>query len=113
VLTHCLYQPQTNGPVQAFGLRWDQKDTMPEKVMRTLSSTTVRLRSVATQPNQLIAKLQSWWVAYLAWRLQCEATLQLERLTDRELQDIGVRRCEIDGAVKGELNRARAFSRHY
>jgi uncharacterized protein YjiS (DUF1127 family) len=86
---------------------------MPEKIMRTLSSTTARLQSVATQPGQLIAKLQSWWVAYLDWCIQREAALQLEALSDRDLHDIGLRRCEIEGAVKGELQRERAFGRLY
>ena len=54
--------------------------------MRTLSSTTSRLQSVATQPSQLIARLQSWWVAFLGWLMQREATLQLASLSDRELQ---------------------------
>jgi uncharacterized protein YjiS (DUF1127 family) len=39
--------------------------------------------------------------------------LQLEALSDRELQDMGLRRCEIEGVVKGELKRERAFSRRY
>jgi uncharacterized protein YjiS (DUF1127 family) len=86
---------------------------MPEKIMRTLSSTTARLQSVATEPSQFIARLQSWWVAYLAWRLEREAALQLEALSDRELQDMGLRRCEIEGAVKGGLNRERAFVGRY
>jgi uncharacterized protein YjiS (DUF1127 family) len=83
---------------------------MPEKNMRTLSSTTARLQSVATPPNpltNLIATLQLWWVAYLGWRIERQATLQLEAMNDRELHDIGLRRCEIEGAVKGELNGAR------
>jgi uncharacterized protein YjiS (DUF1127 family) len=108
-----IYQPQTNDPAQAFGLGWDQKDTMPEKVMRTLSSTTARLQSVATQPSQLIDRLQSLLAVYLDWHMQCKATLQLAALSDRELQDIGLRRCEIEGAVKGELERECAFNRHY
>jgi uncharacterized protein YjiS (DUF1127 family) len=86
---------------------------MPEKAMRTLSSTTARLQSVATQPSQLIARLQSWWLAFLDWRIQREAMLQLEALNDRELQDIGLRRCEIEGVVKGDVKHARAFSRRY
>jgi len=81
--------------------------------MRTLSSTTSRLQSVATQPSQLIARLQSWWVAFLGWLMQREATLQLASLSDRELQDIGLRRCEIEGAVRGALKRERAFCRRY
>jgi uncharacterized protein YjiS (DUF1127 family) len=88
---------------------------MPEKIMKTLSSTSARLQSVATPSDQLIsqliARLQSWWVAYLGSRIEREATLQLEAMSDRELQDIGLRRCEIEGAVKGELNGARAFIR--
>ena len=81
--------------------------------MRTLSSTTAQLQSVATRPSQLVAKLQSWWVAYLDWRIQREATFQLEALSDRELHDIGLRRCEIEHAVNGELKHGRAFSRRY
>ena len=81
--------------------------------MRTLSSTTSRLQSVATQPSQLIASLQSWWVAFLGWLMQREATLQLASLSDRELQDIGLRRCEIEGAFRGALKRERAFCRRY
>jgi uncharacterized protein YjiS (DUF1127 family) len=77
--------------------------------MITLSSTAARLQSVATQPSRLIARVQSWWVAYLGWRIQREATLQLEGLSNRELQDIGLRRCEIEGAVKREP----AFNRRY
>jgi uncharacterized protein YjiS (DUF1127 family) len=86
---------------------------MAEKTMRTPSSTTARLQSVKTQPSQLIARLQSWWVAYLGRRIQRQATLQLEGLSDRELRDIGLRRREIEGAVKGELKRKPAFNRRY
>lgn len=85
--------------------------------MRTLSSTTAWLQSVATPPNQLInqliARLQAWWVSYLGWRIEREATLQLQAMNDRELQDIGLRRCEIQGAVKAKLNVPRAFIRRY
>jgi uncharacterized protein YjiS (DUF1127 family) len=81
--------------------------------MRTLSRTTARLQSVAIEPSRFIARLQSWWVAYLAWRLERHAALQLEALSDRELHDMGLRRCEIEGAIKGGLNRERAFSRLY
>jgi len=45
--------------------------------------------------------------------MQREATLQLASLSDRELQDIGLRRCEIEGAVRGALKRERAFCRRY
>jgi uncharacterized protein YjiS (DUF1127 family) len=96
-----------------FELSRGEQDTMPEKIMRTLSSTTARLQSVAIEPSRFFARLQSWWVAYLAWRLERAAALQLEALSDRELQDIGLRHCEIEGAVKGALERERALYRRY
>jgi uncharacterized protein YjiS (DUF1127 family) len=72
------------------------------------SNSAARLQSVATgcQPSisqftsQFIASLQSWWQAFLDWRIERAAILQLEALSDRELRDIGLRRCEIEGAVK-------------
>jgi uncharacterized protein YjiS (DUF1127 family) len=81
--------------------------------MITLSSTAARLQSVATQPSRLIARVQSWWMAYLDRRMQRSVIFQLEALSDRELRDIGLRRCEIEGAVKGELKREPAFNRRY
>jgi len=38
--------------------------------MITLSSTAARLQSVATQLSRLIARVQSWWMAYLDRRMQ-------------------------------------------
>jgi uncharacterized protein YjiS (DUF1127 family) len=52
-------------------------------------------------------------VAFLNWRIQREAILQLEALSDRDLHDIGLRRCEIESAVKCELNEVRALGRRY
>jgi uncharacterized protein YjiS (DUF1127 family) len=48
-------------------------------------------------------------VAYLTWRLQQTAIAQLKALSDRDLKDIGVRRCEIESVVKGGLKRECAF----
>jgi uncharacterized protein YjiS (DUF1127 family) len=55
------------------------------------------------------AVLKRWWVAYLTWRLQQTAIAQLKALSDRDLKDIGVRRCEIESVVKGGLKRECAF----
>ena len=104
---------QTNSSAQGRSDPAEQQNTMLETIMRTLSNTAIRLQSVATQPSGLFAKLQSWWVALLNWRIQREAILQLEALSDRDLHDIGLRRCEIEGAVKSELNEVRALRRRY
>jgi uncharacterized protein YjiS (DUF1127 family) len=100
---------QTNGSAKALPSRAEQKNTMVEIIMRTLSSPTIRLQSVATRPSSLIASLQAWWVTFLNWRIQRAAILQLEAMSDRDLHDIGLRRCEIENAVKSEP--ARAFIR--
>jgi uncharacterized protein YjiS (DUF1127 family) len=104
---------QTNGSAQARSDPAEQNNTMLETIMRTLSNTATRLQSVATEPSGMSTKLQSWWVAFLNWRIQREAILQLEALSDRDLHDIGLRRCEIEGAVKCEINPGRAFGRRH
>ena len=82
-----------------------------EMVMSTVS--TAPASSEAFTENSWTtgpaAVLKRWWVAYLAWRLQQTAIAQLKALSDRDLKDIGVRRCEIESAVKGGLKRERAF----
>ena len=42
-----------------------------------------------------VAILKSWWAAYLAWRIQRAAMIQLASMSDRELQDIGLTRNQI------------------
>ena len=70
------------------------------------SSEALTKNSWTTGPA---AVLKRWGVAYLTWRLQQTAIAQLEALSDRDLKDIGVRRCEIESAVKGGLKRERAL----
>jgi uncharacterized protein YjiS (DUF1127 family) len=51
-------------------------------------------------------------MAYLTWRLEQAAIAQLGALSDRELKDIGLRRCEIEGAVRRKPKCDRAFNRY-
>ena len=55
--------------------------------------------------------LNRWCVAYLTWRIERTAITQLWSMSDRQLRDIGISRSEIVSAVKGEVDRVRAFSR--
>ena len=55
--------------------------------------------------------LNRWCVAYLTWRIERAAITQLGSMSDRQLRDIGISRSEIVSAVKGEVDRVRAFSR--
>jgi uncharacterized protein YjiS (DUF1127 family) len=83
--------------------------------MSTISTTSASSEALAgnsctTRPA---AVLKRWWMAYLSWRLEQAAIAQLGALGDRELKDIGLRRCEIEGAVRREPKSERAFNRYY
>jgi uncharacterized protein YjiS (DUF1127 family) len=60
----------------------------------------------------LLATLQRWWGAYINWRLEQAAIARLCSMSDRELRDIGVTRCEIPNAVMVRAEFDRAFRRH-
>ena len=60
--------------------------------------------------KNLGATLIRWCVAYLTWRIERAAITQLGSMSDRQLRDIGISRSEIMGAVRGEVDRARAHS---
>jgi uncharacterized protein YjiS (DUF1127 family) len=84
-----------------------------EIVMSTISagpasSETFAASSWTARP---VAVLKRWWIAYLTWRLEQTAIAQLEALSDCELKDIGLRRCEIQGSVKGWPKHSRASNR--
>ena len=49
----------------------------------------------------ILAAFRNWWTAYLARRLHSKAIAQLAAMTDRELKDIGLERCDIVFAVTG------------
>jgi uncharacterized protein YjiS (DUF1127 family) len=61
----------------------------------------------------LLAVAKRWWVAYITSRITRAAIAQLCSMSDRELKDIGLTRCDITCAVRGEAARDRAFSRYY
>ena len=83
--------------------------------MSTISTTPASSEvftgnSWATRPAAI---LKRWWMAYLTWRLEQAAIAQLGALSDRELKDIGLRRCEIESAVRREPKCDRAVNRYY
>ena len=50
----------------------------------------------------LVATVKTWWMAYLIRRIERVGIAHLEAMSDRELEDIGLTRCQIESAVKGE-----------
>ena len=57
-----------------------------------------------TQANGLVTTVKLWWVAYLTRRMERVAIMQLHTMSERELRDIGLTRCQIEQAVKGEFS---------
>jgi uncharacterized protein YjiS (DUF1127 family) len=62
--------------------------------------------------SSLAATVKTWWVAYLARRVERAAIMQLHAMSDRQLQDIGLPRSDIEWAVRGELDH-RPLTDHY
>src|SRR5262245_50083009 len=60
---------------------------------------------VRSRVHASVATLKTWWMAYLNRRIERVAVLQLEAMSDRELEDIGLTRSQIEWAVKGACAR--------
>jgi uncharacterized protein YjiS (DUF1127 family) len=58
------------------------------------------------------AALRRWWAAYLTRRIRHDAMVALCAMSDQELNDIGVNRCDISRAVSGAIARDRTCRRH-
>ena len=58
----------------------------------------------------LAATLKRWRAAYITWRIEQAAIVQLWSMSDRELKDIGLTRSEITSNVRIDAVRDRAFS---
>jgi len=75
-----------------------------ERVMSTISGTPANGGWTRSRGGALFGAVKSWWVAYLTHRMERTAIVHLQRLTDRELQDIGLTRIQISRAVRAELD---------
>jgi uncharacterized protein YjiS (DUF1127 family) len=83
-----------------------------EMIMSTISRAA-RRDNVAGSILTLGTALRNGWVAYTTWRLHQLAISQLRGMSDRELKDIGVRRSQIEAAVRGNIARDHALIRHF
>ena len=81
--------------------------------MRTTYSAPAAAQDTAEYfpDSGLTASLKRWWAAYLAWRSRRAATVALCAMSDLELKDIGLRRCDITRGVRGEVTRDRTCIR--
>jgi uncharacterized protein YjiS (DUF1127 family) len=85
-----------------------------ETIMSMMSSATTATQGMSRQSRigGLLATLQRWWVAYINWRLEQAAIARLCSMSERELRDIGVSRCEITRAVMVGTEFDRALRRY-
>ena len=72
-----------------------------EIIVNTISSAPAAAQTTATPSwtALLQAKFRAWTAAYITWRIEQAAMQQLERMSDRDLRDIGLARSEITHAV--------------
>jgi uncharacterized protein YjiS (DUF1127 family) len=70
----------------------------------TYSTPAAAQRTADYVPDSgLAASLKRWWAAYAAWRSRRAAMVALCKMSDHELKDMGLRRCDIPRVVRGEM----------
>ena len=91
------------------GICKGEKESSKMADIETILSASARLHGRATQSvsRSVVRVLQRWWAAYTAWRLDRRAIADLLSMSDRDLRDIGINRCEILRAVRGDTARER------
>jgi uncharacterized protein YjiS (DUF1127 family) len=77
---------------------------MMETTMSTMFTAPTAAQGIAEQwIGGLAATLKRWWLSYITRRIEQAAIAQLCAMSDRELKDIGLTRCEITRAVRREV----------
>jgi uncharacterized protein YjiS (DUF1127 family) len=70
-----------------------------ETIMSTNSNATARRNSAGGNILSMLAAPKRLWAAIITLRVQQAAVVRLRSMTDRELEDIGLSRSQIEGAV--------------
>jgi uncharacterized protein YjiS (DUF1127 family) len=85
-----------------------------EMIMSTISSTTARQSSAGGRIlGRLAGTPKRLLTAFITWRAEQAALAHLQSMSDRELEDIGLSRSQIECAVTGDRARDRVFRRYY
>jgi uncharacterized protein YjiS (DUF1127 family) len=76
-----------------------------DPIMSTTHSAPAAAQGTAeyVPESGLTAALKRWWAAYSAWRSRRAAMVALCAMSDLELKDMGLRRCDIPRGVRGDL----------
>ena len=71
------------------------------------ASALLRGRAAQSAGRSVVRTFKRCWAACMAWHRERRAIAELSSMSDRELKDIGVNRCEILRAVRGDKARER------
>jgi uncharacterized protein YjiS (DUF1127 family) len=63
--------------------------------------------------GKVAAAFKRLWVAYITWRIEQAAMAHLRSMSDRELEDLGLSRSQIEDAVAGKRASDRVLTRYY
>jgi uncharacterized protein YjiS (DUF1127 family) len=79
-------------------------------IVEAILSASALLRGSAAQSaaRSVVRTFKRCWAACMAWHRERRAIAELSSMSDRDLRDIGVNRCEILRAVRGDTTRERA-----
>jgi len=69
------------------------------------ASALLHGRAVQSVGRSVLRTFKRWSAAYTAWRIERLAIAELLSMSDRDLKDIGLNRCEILHAVRGATAR--------
>ena len=78
-------------------------------IMEAILSASALLHGRAAQSvgRSVVRTFKRWRAAYTAWHRERRAMAELLSMSDRDLRDIGIDRCEILRAVRGDTVRGR------
>jgi|SRR6516225_4334337 uncharacterized protein YjiS (DUF1127 family) len=78
-------------------------------IVEAILSASALLHGGAAQSvgQSAVRTFKRWWAAYTAWHRERRAMAELLSMSDRDLRDIGINRCEILRAVRADTARER------
>ena len=111
------HRPTTSDPLRPISYRGtdrDEKETSEMIIMEAILSASALLHGRAAQclGRSVVRTFKRWRAAYTAWHRERRAMAELLSMSDRDLRDIGINRCEILRAVRGDIARERTSLYH-
>lgn len=78
--------------------------------MRAISGISAQRAAATDGVRAPSGILKRWWLAYITWRMERLAVAQLCSMSDRQLEDLGLVRPDIELAVRCSSARGRIIN---